>query len=54
MTIADWRGLLGRPANVAVAVSADADAFLDRLVDAPRCLGGRYCWRLIQTPPGPV
>ena len=32
MTIADWRGLLDRPANVAVAVSADADAFLDRLV----------------------
>ncbi len=32
MTIADWRGLLGRPANVAVAVTADAEAFLERLV----------------------
>ena len=32
MTIADWRGLLDRPANMAVAVTADPEAFLDRLV----------------------
>ncbi len=33
MTVADWRGSTGRPANVAVAVTADADAFLDQFVD---------------------
>ncbi len=32
-TIADWRGLTGKPANVDVAVSADAAAFLARFVD---------------------
>jgi purine nucleosidase len=32
-TIADWRGLWGRRANVEVAVTADADAFLEQLVD---------------------
>ena len=32
-TIADWRGLWGRPPNVDVAVTADADAFLGRLVE---------------------
>ena len=32
-TIADWRGLWGRRPNVDVAVTADADAFLDRLVE---------------------
>jgi purine nucleosidase len=32
-TIADWRGLLGRRPNVDVAVTADADAFLERLVE---------------------
>lgn len=32
-TIADWRGLWGRPLNVDVAVETDADAFLRRLVE---------------------
>jgi purine nucleosidase len=32
-TIADWRRLWDRTPNVDVAVSADADAFLERLVD---------------------
>ena len=32
-TIADWRGLWGRRPNVDVAVTADADAFLDRLIE---------------------
>ena len=32
-TIADWRGLLDRRPNVDVAVTANADAFLERLVD---------------------
>ena len=36
-TIADWRGLWGRRPNVDIAVTADADAFLDRLVER---LGG--------------
>jgi purine nucleosidase len=33
MTVADWRGLTGRPANLAVAIEADAETFLDRLVE---------------------
>jgi purine nucleosidase len=33
MTVADWRVLTGRPPNLAVAVSADADTFLDRLIE---------------------
>jgi purine nucleosidase len=33
MTVADWRGLLGRPPNVDVATDGDAEAFLDRLVE---------------------
>jgi purine nucleosidase len=32
-TIADWRGLWGRRPNVDVAVTGDADAFLERLVE---------------------
>ncbi len=36
-TVADWRGLWHRTANADVAVEADADTFLDRLVDR---LGG--------------
>lgn len=32
-TIADWRGLRGRPPNADVAVSAAADVFLERLVE---------------------
>jgi purine nucleosidase len=33
MTVADWRGLTGRPPNLAVAIEADAETFLDRLVE---------------------
>jgi inosine-uridine nucleoside N-ribohydrolase len=33
MTVADWRGLTRKPANVEVAVEADAAAFLDRFID---------------------
>ena len=33
MTVADWRGLTGRPPNLAVAVEADAEAFLDRFIE---------------------
>lgn len=33
MTVADWRGLTGKPANADVAVEADAEAFLDRFID---------------------
>lgn len=33
MTIADWRGITGRPPNVNVAVTGNAAAFLDRLVE---------------------
>ena len=33
MTVADWRGLTGRPSNLAVAIEADAGTFLERLVD---------------------
>jgi purine nucleosidase len=33
MTVADWRGLTGRPPNLAVATEADAETFLDRLVE---------------------
>jgi purine nucleosidase len=32
-TIADWRGLTGRPANVDIAVEADAEAFLRRFIE---------------------
>ena len=33
MTIADWRGLTARPANLDIAVDADAAAFLDRFIE---------------------
>jgi purine nucleosidase len=33
MTVADWRGLTRRPANVDVAVAADGQRFLDRFID---------------------
>lgn len=33
MTVADWRGITGRRANVAVATAGDAPAFIDRLVE---------------------
>jgi purine nucleosidase len=32
-TVADWRGVWGRPPNVDVAVEADADEFLRRFID---------------------
>ena len=40
-TIADWRGLWGRTPNADVAVTADADAFLDRLVERVGGLAAR-------------
>ena len=33
MTVADWRGLTGKPANLDVAIEADAEAFLERFVE---------------------
>ncbi len=33
MTVADWRGLTRRPANVEIAVAADAPRFLERFID---------------------
>ena len=33
MTVADWRGLTRKPANVEVAVTADAATFIDRFID---------------------
>jgi purine nucleosidase len=44
-TIADWRGLWGRRPNVDVALTVDADAFLQRLVERVGALaasGGRH------------
>ncbi len=41
MTIADWRGITGRPANVAVAVTGDPVTFLDRLVERIGALARR-------------
>ena len=33
MTVADWRGLTGRPPNLDVAVEADAETFFERFID---------------------
>ena len=33
MTVADWRGLTGKPANLDVAIEGDADPFLDRFIE---------------------
>jgi purine nucleosidase len=33
MTVADWRGLTRKPANLEVAVDGDADAFIDRFIE---------------------
>jgi purine nucleosidase len=33
MTVADWRGTTGNPANLDVAVAANADAFIERFID---------------------
>jgi len=41
MTVADWRGITGRAANVEVATSGDAAAFLDRFVDRVGGLAAR-------------
>ena len=41
MTVADWRAITGRPPNVNVAVTGDAAAFLDRLVDRIESLATR-------------
>lgn len=41
MTVADWRGLTGRPPNLDVAIDADAEAFLDRLIERVGDLAGR-------------
>ncbi|HEY8238907.1 MAG TPA: nucleoside hydrolase [Candidatus Limnocylindrales bacterium] len=40
MTVADWRGLTGKPANLDVAVAADAEAFLDRFIERVGALAG--------------
>ena len=40
-TIADWRGLWGRRPNVDVALTADAEAFLERLVERVGGLAAR-------------
>jgi purine nucleosidase len=41
MTVADWRGLTGGPANTDVAVEADAERFLERFVERVGDLAGR-------------
>lgn len=41
MTVADWRGITGRPGNVAVAEAGDAAVFLDHLVERIGGLAGR-------------
>lgn len=45
MTVADWRGITGRPPNVAVATAGDAAAFLDRLVERVGGLAARRATR---------
>ena len=42
MTVADWRGLTGKPANLGVAVEADAETFLERFVDRVGGLAARH------------
>ena len=41
MTVADWRGLTRRPANVDVAVEGDAPGFIERFVDRVGGLAAR-------------
>ena len=41
MTVADWRGITGRPPNVSVAVTGNAALFLDRLVERIGALAAR-------------
>ena len=33
MTVADWRGLTGRPPNLDVAIGGDAERFIDRFIE---------------------
>lgn len=40
-TVTDWRHAWGRPPNVDVAVQADADAFLERLIERVGALAAR-------------
>jgi purine nucleosidase len=40
LTVADWRGITGRPANLDVAVEGDAGRFLERFVDRVGGLAG--------------
>jgi purine nucleosidase len=41
MTIADWRGLTRKPANVDVAVEGEADVFIERFIDRVGGLAAR-------------
>jgi purine nucleosidase len=41
MTVADWRGLTRRPANVDVAVAGDADGFIERFIERVGGLASR-------------
>ena len=40
MTVTDFRGLLGRPPNVQVATTLDAEGFWDLVLEALRAVGG--------------
>jgi purine nucleosidase len=42
MTVADWRGTIGRAPNVQVATDADASAFLGRFVERVGALAARW------------
>jgi purine nucleosidase len=42
MTVADWRGLTSKPANLDVAIEADAERFLDRFVERVGNLAARH------------
>jgi purine nucleosidase len=42
MTVADWRGLTGKPANLDVAIEGDADRFLERFVERVGDLAARH------------
>jgi hypothetical protein len=41
MTVADWRHLTPNPPNLDVAVEADAETFIERLIDRVGGLAGR-------------
>ncbi|MDV6261706.1 nucleoside hydrolase [Rhodococcoides yunnanense] len=40
-TVADWRGMWGKDANVAIATHTDPEAFFDRLIDRVGALAAR-------------